>query len=220
MSFGLKRFALATGLAATSIVSPVKADDSGFYLTGSVGVSNQDESSLTQKSDTSNKYKVDFEESAKVFNGGLGYDFGNFRVEATLDKQNGDIDSFEVTAPVAVAKADATGNYTLQSVFLSAYYDMPLGDSKFSPYIGGGIGKTKVDIESVTTGGATTTGDSDNVTSYQGTIGVSYATTESSDVFVQGTYQSIAEASIDGDLGCDADDLTNLGVSMGLRFKF
>ena len=220
MSFGLKRIALAAGLAATSIASPVKAEDSGFYLTGSVGISNQAESSLTEKANTANKYEIDYSESSRVFNGGLGYDFGNFRVEATLDHKNGDVDALTVTAPAAVAKADASGNYSIKSIFLSAYYDIPLGDSKFSPYIGGGIGKSTLDIESITYQGATTDGDSDDQTSYQGTIGVSYATTESSDVFVQGTYQTIGKASIDGDLGCDVDDITNLGVSMGLRFKF
>ena len=218
MSIGLKRTALAAGLAAASIISPVKADDSGFYLTGSVGVSNQDESTWTSRSDSTVKGKVDFDESAGVFNGGLGYDFGSFRVEATLGKTNGDLDKYQVTGPNTLAAADASGNYTLESVFLSGYYDISLGDSKFSPYLGGGIGRTNVDIESLTTGGVTLDGNNDVVTSYQGTIGVSYAATENSDVFVQGQYQSIGKA--EEILSSNFEDLSNLRGSVGLRFRF
>ena len=133
MSIGLKRTALAAGLAAASIISPVKADDSGFYLTGSVGVSNQDESTWTSRSDSTVKGKVDFDESAGVFNGGLGYDFGSFRVEATLGKTNGDLDKYQVTGPTKLAAADASGNYTLKSAFLSGYYDISLGDKLNAP---------------------------------------------------------------------------------------
>ena len=112
------------------------------------------------------------------------------------------------------------GEFDGHSLFFSGYYDF-LNDKKFSPYIGVGFGPTLLDAGNINNG-YYAADDSEVTFGYQGKLGITYQTTDSTDVFLEGVYQGTKAFRL-GDLG-DEDELVNplksFSTQIGVRYKF
>ena len=93
--------------------------------------------------------------------------------------------------------------------------------SKFTPYIGGGLGYTNVGwgAYSASAFGATLTqqSGSQGVLGYQAKLGVSFQASAKADVFVEGTYQGSSGFSVDT---VNYDSMSAFGARVGARYRF
>jgi opacity protein-like surface antigen len=105
-------------------------------------------------------------------------------------------------------------------VFVSAYVDIPT-KSRFTPYIGGGLGYTNVGWGAYTTNFSglqlSWLAGNQGVLGYQAKAGVSYQASAKTDLFLEGTYQGSKGFSVDG---VNYDALNAFGVKVGARFRF
>lgn len=169
---------------------------------------------------------------------GIGYDFGNsIRSELTYLYNNGSISASTLTLDATsggtrytgTLNPNTSGTFSTNSVMLSGYYDIQT-KSKFTPYVGAGIGYTSVTLpaQNRVTGTYTVNGESGNgwidygggsgsAFGYQAKIGVSYSVSKPADVYVEGTYQGNTGTTINN---LNLSALNLFGVRAGLRYRF
>ena len=111
-------------------------------------------------------------------------------------------------------------NVSTISILVSTYVDIPT-KSKFTPYVGGGLGYTNVGwgAYSASALGITLTqqAGSQGVLGYQAKLGVTYQASAKADVFVEGTYQGSSGFSVDR---VNYDSLSAFGARVGARYRF
>ena len=167
----------------------------------------------------------------------IGYDFGNsVRAELSYTYNAASIGQSTANASgtwggfsySGSGNLATTGTVSTNSVLASAYYDIPT-KSKFTPYVGGGIGWTGVSVPAQnvsftgTINGETVTlpsegqGGSASAFGYQAKIGVSYLAAEQADVFLEGVYQGNTSVTIGKS---SYGSINNFGVRAGLRYRF
>ncbi len=114
----------------------------------------------------------------------------------------------------------ADGSVNTNSVMASAYIDIPT-NSRWVPYVGGGLGYTNVSWgayrASVLGATVSQTAGSQGVLGYQGKVGISYLANKSTDVFVEGIYQGTAGFTVDT---VNYDPLSSWGARLGARYRF
>ena len=165
---------------------------------------------------------------------GVGYDFGNsIRGEVTyvLGSYGLGSTSFSGNANFSGGSApfngsiSASGNVSTNSVMFSGYYDFK-SKSKFTPYVGAGIGWTGVSIPSmpasatvngVTVNNLTIDGGSGSAFGYQAKIGVSYAVSKPADIFAEAIYQGNTGVTIN-EVSFGA--LNAISARAGVRYRF
>jgi len=152
---------------------------------------------------------------------GAGYDFGPVRTELTYAYTGASLNSVTATALGTSGTASiSNGSVSTNSVLVSAYVDIPT-KSKFTPYIGGGLGYTNVGwgAYSASALGITLTqqAGSQGVLGYQAKLGVTYQASAKADVFVEGTYQGSSGFSVDS---VNYDSLSAFGARVGARYRF
>ena len=169
------------------------------------------------------KYTGEVELDSKFsIDGGIGYDFGQWRTELTYQSFPTDLKSLsaeKVVGSVGV-NTTASGDVDIKSYFLTAYYDLPvyqISNTKITPYIGAGIGSTNIDVGTITVDSVSTGGGDDSATAYQLKFGSSFEMSKQSDLFIEGIYFSSGEFDI---LGTNFDPVKSLGVKSGIRFRF
>lgn len=145
--------------------------------------------------------------------GGIGYDFGAIRAELTYGYSNPSVNSVSnnVFGPLA-----ATGRVNKNDILASLYWDV-LPFSRFTPYIGGGIGYTNLGTPNVTLNGFGLGGGNRGLFGWQAKVGLSYALAYNWDLYAEGTYSGA---------GGSNNNLINLGsyndfgAKLGFRYRF
>jgi len=158
------------------------------------------------------------------FNGELaiGYQFNQARAELAVGYGNYGVDrqSFNLGSFGSVS-TDGNGSANVTTVMVNGYYDIPIyGDkgvkSRWSPYIGAGIGYANIGLPSCD-GDGCFSGGSVNGFAYQGKVGVSYRATEQGFAFLEGGYLGATGSSVDG---IAFDNFGTWQVSIGWRQGF
>ena len=198
MKFPIKSLTVALASAA-AISSPVLADSfgsidsaksSGFYVTGAVGFGSPDE----VKAADGWKTTIDTGFASET---GIGYRLNDsLRTEITYVYNN----------PV-IQKLVKDGSAS--SYLFSAYYDIN-NDSKWTPYIGAGVGSSTVNVTA-------SVDDSDSTSVWQAKLGVSYDLSERSDLFGEFGYQSIGKYHVQN---MSFDEVDMVKGQIGLRYFF
>jgi len=122
-----------------------------------------------------------------------------------------------------VAGSSATNNncnVSTNSVLVSAYVDIPI-KSKFTQFVGGGLGYTNVGWGAYSANFSGVQWNwqsgSQGVLGYQAKLGVTYQASAKADVFVEGTYQGSSGFSVDS---VNYDSLSAFGARLGARYRF
>jgi len=102
--------------------------------------------------------------------GQVGYGFGKIRLEGEIGWRQNEINKYADD----FGPASPSGNISGVSIMGNAYYDF-VNSSKWTPYIGVGIGGIDVNFDNLKAGGLPVTNDGDFLFAYQGIAGVSYA---------------------------------------------
>ena len=208
---------MAAGLLATTalLASPGHAEETakpdsvpdtkGFYATLGVGASwPQDVNG------NANVLGVPLNSSYKLGGGfagevGAGYDFGPVRTELTYSYTNATLNNVTATA-LGVSGSSSISNVNTNSVLVSAYLDIPT-NSRWVPYLGGGVGYTNVGWAA----------GSQGVLGYHDKVGLSYLASKSTDVFAEGIYQGTSGFTVSE---MNYDPLGSWGARVGARLRF
>ena len=198
------------GLSAPALAKPNAIPDTrGFYATLGIGAS-WPQSTSTSSPALAAPITVNYGGS---FSGeaGLGYDFGAVRTELTYV-----YDRASITG--ASGGATATGNRNASSVMASAYFDIPT-QSRWVPYLGGGIGYTNLSSGTVTApgSGVTLNGGNQGLFGYQAKAGVAYVASDSTDLFLEGVYQGAPGYSAGS---TSYGSYNSWGARVGFRLRF
>jgi OOP family OmpA-OmpF porin len=102
--------------------------------------------------------------------GQLGYGFGNIRLEGEFGYRQNNADKITTY----LGQQSAGGSINGESVMGNAYYDFDTG-TKFTPYLGVGLGGFNVSADQIAVNGRNITNSSQFVFAYQGIAGLSYA---------------------------------------------
>ncbi|MDD5169574.1 MAG: outer membrane beta-barrel protein [Syntrophales bacterium] len=103
------------------------------------------------------------------FDGAIGYRYGDFRVEGDLMYGRSNADRIDYSG----GGGDLTGYFKMWGMTLNCYYDFPTG-RKYRPYIGAGLGGTRIEAHDVTLAGFPPTQGSNTVFTYKLMAGISY----------------------------------------------
>jgi opacity protein-like surface antigen len=164
--------------------------------------------------------------------GGVGYDFGDFRTELTyvynrssLNRVNIDGGSINGFSYPGRTISSVSGALNSSSVFVNGYYDIKTG-SRWVPYVGAGLGYTNVSTPSLSTNILTPLGTQLNfrtpsanigVFGWQAKLGLTYVASYNWDVFVEGTYQGAGGFETNR---VSYDALNSWGARAGFRYRF
>ncbi len=175
--------------------SVIAEENSGWYATGSIGGSQIADLDIINANGVKTGQKMTFD-SGLGLDLGFGYDFGSSRVEGTWSRGQ---------SPGGVDAGVAFNtNVTIDSLLLSYYYDFR-SEKQWSPFIGISFGSTRVEDRGV----------EDSGVSYGIGLGISYKTSDTTEVFYKSTALVTPEL--------DAHGVTN-GVygngTIGVKFLF
>ncbi len=175
-------------LAAASVIAPAAgaaaADPDGWYFTAGTGLNFVPDLTIKNSVATANPAKVESNLGMTIVAGG-GYAFEPFRVEGEIGWRSNGID--KVTTP-GLGSASGSGEIEPWSFMVNGYYDFDTG-SKFTPYLGAGIGA--VDLTGkIREGGTTITTMGRAGFGYQGIAGVAYRLNDQ--LSIKGEYRYLA----------------------------
>src|SRR5579859_1054377 len=103
----------------------------------------------------------------------VGYGFGNVRLEGEVGWRQNGLSKFSDE----LGDHSVDGNVNALSVMGNVYYDF-VNETKWTPYLGVGLGGVNVAADNIKAGGANVSNDQNFVLAYQGIAGVSYAVDE------------------------------------------
>ena len=204
----------------------VKSEEStGLYLTGNIGTSSF--TSADWKAEVSGlAYKGDLKfDDGTGWELGLGYDFGRFRSELSYGNSNNDIKSIsakinEGTLSGTSVESSASGDLKISSILINGYLDFPIGkQKKLTPYLGAGIGGSKLDIDNITVAGEELESANTWLFGYQAKMGLSYSLNKGIDIFGEGIYSAFSDLGAAGEkygLGSNSD----INYRAGFRLRF
>jgi opacity protein-like surface antigen len=144
---------------------------------------------------------------------GVGYDFGVLRAELTYGYSRASLNGLSASNAFT---NNVSGAINKNDVLASLYYDFE-NNSRWTPYIGGGIGYTNLSTPSFDLGGVSTNSVNKGLFGWQGKVGVSYAMNYNSDIYLEGVYQGAGGYSAEN---LNVDSFNSFGGKIGFRYRF
>ena len=188
-------------------------ENSGIYFSGGIGRTSIDDINGTISSTLTNKTELD---KGFLYSAGFGYDFGDFRAEINYRKDSFDLNKYSSTVGgTTTAATSVKGDFDASTIGVNIFYDFN-NSSQFTPYIGAGIGSTKIDVENNVINGTSVANADETKTSYNLKLGVSYEVAKSSELYLEGTYLSLSDVELNS---ARIDDIKTYAVMAGLRFS-
>jgi opacity protein-like surface antigen len=205
--------AQTTEIAQAEVIEVVEVEQgTGWYLTIGAGAAWPSSTNIrTSDFPTNFDFDANYGGGFSV-DGGIGYDFGAIRTELTYGYTRASLN--EIT--VGDFDVDASGIINKNDVMASAYWDIDT-NSRFVPYIGGGVGYSNFSTPSFDVAGIRTDSVNKGLFGWQAKVGVAYVVNWNSDVYVEGTYSG-ASGFYTGDLHFDS--YNDFGVKAGFRYRF
>jgi opacity protein-like surface antigen len=213
---------VAQGYGTTTVVDVVEVESvNGWYLTvgaGAVWPSDQrmwarDNSiwnNVTSLPSTTINYNGGFS-----VDGGIGYDFGALRAELTYGYSAPSIENVTLRN-LGGGSFDAGGKINKNDIMASVYWDV-LPFSRFTPYIGGGIGYTNLSTPSFNVGNYYTGSNNKGLFGWQAKAGLSYALAYNWDVYGEATFSGTGNPHFES---VNFSSYKDIGAKLGFRYRF
>jgi opacity protein-like surface antigen len=154
---------------------------------------------------------------------GVGYDFGALRTELTYGYSRASLNAVGAANPIGFGTFgivpftnNVSGIINKNDVLVSLYYDVET-NSRWTPYIGGGIGYTNLSTPSFSLNGFPTNSVNKGLFGWQAKLGVSYAMNYNSDIYLEGVYQGAGGYSSEN---LTFDAFNSWGGKIGFRYRF
>lgn len=188
-----KALLIAAGCTMLLSVSSIAYSADGIYVSGNLGLAISNDSDVTDS--TVPGTTLEFEsDMGYALGGAIGYDFGNVRIEGEIAYQTNDLDQVKAFG----ASVDATGDTSSLAGLLNGYYDFN-NISPFTPYISGGVGVAKVEINdfNIPGSGFSDVNEDHTLFAYQVGVGVAYAVDEKLNFDVKYRYFATSDLELD-----------------------
>ena len=195
-------------LSALTIPLTATAADNSFYIRGSGGIAMAMDTDVDNMIGHGGTAKVTYDSGwAATF--AAGYDFlGPLRADVEYLWQKNDVDTLMYKNEYGNF---TEGDFKLQAFMFNGYYDVQT-NSPWTPYVGGGIGWAKLDLNTP----GLPTSDYDDTLAYQVMGGVAYAVTSQLSLDAQYRFTGTGDASIKG-----ADySMHSNNVMVGVGYSF
>ena len=202
-------------LACAWTTSAVAAD--GVYVAGNVGVAMATDTEMDDPELPGVSMDVTYD-TGLALSAALGYGIGNFRLEAEFAWQRNDFDSLEASGYGLGLDVPLSGDVSVASGMVNGYFDFPVGGN-WKPFITGGIGMAKVEVNDLNYPGSGEPdwSDDDTVMAWQVGAGVGYALNEQTTLEVKYRYFVTDDAEFeDGDYL----DVESHNIYLGVRYTF
>lgn len=189
-----KNILMIAGCAMLLSFSSIAYSAEGPYVSGNLGLAIASDSDMTDSTDPGITIDVQ-SDSGLAFGVAAGYAFGNnTRIEGEIAYQKNDLDK----ASLLGVDVDLTGDTSSLALLLNGYYDFA-NESRFTPFIGAGIGFAKVEFNdfNVPGSGVPSSSDDDTVFSYQLGAGVGYAVNDKITLDVKYRYMGTSDPEFD-----------------------
>ncbi|MGB0684126.1 MAG: OmpA family protein [Magnetovibrionaceae bacterium] len=216
---GLAALLFTTALAAPALVTPALADGhgssegghpAGYYL-GLGGGWNYPMDSSLENSAVDRDVQYDSGWAASI-SFGHAYESG-FRVEMEGTYRDNDVDRIS-------NQQDSGGDVLAMTGMLNGYYDINTG-TRFTPYVGVGIGGGLIDFDNVTPVGTSSISDESVVLAYQGIAGVNVRLAENLSAFADYRFMNTALGEMKTAAGLDTDvEYGTHTALLGLKWHF
>jgi len=223
---------LATALVLGFGLASAPSAYAQWYISGDVGAAIKSDAATT---DTANILGVsasisgDLEfDTGSVVNGAVGYSLGAFRLEGAISYQKNDLGTWNVTSVTAGGTTFSTtaipvplkGDISTLGFMINGWYDFDTG-TKWVPFIGGGVGAAKIniDIESIA-GVATTYDESDTVLAYQLGAGIGYKLTPTVTANLSYRYFGTGDPEFDDGTDKVASEGGSSNIMVGISVRF
>ena len=212
-------------ISATNFTEVKSEESKGIYFTGNYGTSSFTSADWKAKvKGLSHKGDLKFDDSTG-WEVGLGYDFGRVRTEISYGHSNNDIKSISATVNEGIQKgtsveSSASGDLNINSILINGYLDFPLGEQKkLAPYLGAGIGGSKLEIDNITVDGEELESANTWLFGYQAKLGLSYSLNDKLNIFGEGTYSAFSDLGAAGEkYGLESNSDINYRAGFRLRF--
>jgi OmpA-OmpF porin, OOP family len=201
--------ALATGLFV-AMAGTASAEQPGPYLSLGVGANFLNDADLTGNGVSD---KASFNTGWAAM-GAVGYAFDkNWRSELELGFRRNDIDSL-------TGGGGNAGNVSAGSLMANLLYDFDTG-SKWTPYLGVGVGAVRYKANGLQPTGTTTINDSDTNLAAQGILGIAYDVSQSTQLFLDYHYLQSDDPSVNNSAGTSlSTEYKSHTVMIGFRYSF
>jgi len=148
--------------------------------------------------------------------GGLGYRYGDFRVEGEVMYGRNDADHIRFSG----GGGDLAGYFDMWGATINFFYDIPTG-VRFRPYVGAGLGGVRFEAHDVTLAGFPPTHGSNTLFTYRLMAGVSYVLTDGWRLLLGYRFTGIGGQDYEtGGLPLHGDSLRTHAVQMGVQYDF
>ena len=199
----------ALALAAFGLNGQALAQSPGPYVSGALGVTQPRDWGLRGDG-------VDLNQESDLGYAGtlaLGTTFSdNLRGEAELSHSSADVDNFSGT--------NASGETNMFGLMFNGYIDFK-NDSKWTPYVGAGIGGAAVKASAYSPVSGSRVSDSDHVFAYQGIADVNYKIDDRLGLFTEYRYVGTADRDFRTDAGAGLEGgAGEHRIMVGLRWSF
>ncbi len=204
------------GLVASVVgMSPAFAASelsSGYYAAGSLGASRLTDSDYTlSDGGVYDSGKFTFDRGIAV-TGVFGKQMSHNRLEIELGRRDNKLDSTKIDGGITL---DLGADVNALSVMVNGYHDFINTDSKFTPYIGAGLGMARLTVDSDDFGD-----DRDTVGAFQIMVGGGYDIGDQFSIDISYRYFATEDPQFGGiDSGIEAEYATH-GAMLGLRKSF
>jgi opacity protein-like surface antigen len=208
-----KTFLITAACAMTLSISSIAFSAEGPYVSGNLGLAIPSDSDLTDSTLPGITINIE-SDSGLALGVAAGYAFANnTRIEGEIAYQKNDLDK----ASLFGVNVDLTGDTSSLALLLNGYYDFK-NASAFTPFISGGIGMAKVEINdmNIPGSGLPNTNEDDTVFAYQVGVGVSYAVNEKVSLDVKYRYFGTADPEFD----TTEAEYSSHNVYAGIRVSF
>jgi opacity protein-like surface antigen len=214
--------ALFLGVAFTSVPS-----DAQYYVSGNIGAVQVMDSDVTE---TGPGYTINGEfefDTGLGVNGAVGVSLGDLRLEGELSYRQVDFDSVTIDSLTvgsstftSLGSADVGGDATSYGLMGNMWYDIDIG-GKLKPFIGGGIGVARVEVDIDSVGGVpvSASGD-DTVFAYQVGAGIGYDISDKIVATLGYRFFGTADPDFGSNGVTDEAEFQSHNIEIGMRFKF
>lgn len=151
--------------------------------------------------------------------GAVGHDYGDLRAEVELSYRENDVDSHTAAG---AATTNPGGTTSALALMANGYYDFPT-QSRFTPYVGAGIGFAQVEADGYRANNAAVANGDDTVFAYQLIAGVEYPIAPKTSLTGEYRYFATADADINTSLGgAGSSDINydNHSILVGVKHSF
>jgi len=209
----MKRIAILGVVCSMLLSLSSIAYSAGLYVSGSVGVAVPNDSEVTDATLPGITMNIE-SDMGMALGAGIGYAFTDYmRVEGEVAYQMTEFSK----ANLLGVDLDLTGDISSLALFLNCYFDF-VNTSSFTPFIGGGVGVAKVEMNELNFPGLglPSSSDDDTVFAYQVVAGVGYAVNDTVTIDAKYRYFGTSTPELDG----SDVEYSSHNIYFGIRIYF